>query len=107
MAYKNISEEAIYLKDTYLNSEKELLANLTENEKWQHLVNVASECNIETLFATAQSLINKVEYNMIPYEEMGKIETELTILLSAIQNKVNVSDFTRDYDIELAMIKSR
>lgn len=84
----NISGRVAHLRDTFLAAEREYVMELlNDNEIREKII----KCNMlrgDQLCLVAQDLVDRVENNLIPYEEMEKTEKILTILLSAIQDKV-------------------
>lgn len=88
----NVDGNIAHLRDTYLSAERDYVSELLKSEGMRNLI---SEINAETpdrLFATAQSIVDKVEMGLIPDEQMEKTEQQLTVLLAAIQDKVLLKD---------------
>lgn len=88
----NVDGNISHLRDTYLNAEREYVAELLKSESMRDLI---SEINAETpdkLFAIAQGIFEKVEMGLIPDDQMEKTEQQLIVLLAAIQDKVLLKD---------------
>ena len=83
------SENATHLKQVYLEAESEYVAELM---KKQGMFNVIMECSqtkdSRILFAAAQKLVDKVELGLIKEEELERVESQIIVLLAAIQDKV-------------------
>lgn len=84
----NIDGKVAHLRDTFLAAEREYVMELLKDEEIQQKIIKYNILNGEQLYAVAQDIIEKADNNLIPYEEMEKQEKILTILLSAIQDKV-------------------
>lgn len=89
LEHNNISGVSAHLRDTFLELEKEYVLSLLQDESLKDIIIDINRChNAEDLLYIAQDLVDKVENNLIPYEEMETVEKKLTILLAAIKDKV-------------------
>lgn len=88
----NVDGNIAHLRDTYLSSEREYVAELLKSDSVRELIHEINAETPEELFAIAQDLVNKIEMGLIPDEQMVKAEQKLTVILAAIQDKVLVKD---------------
>jgi len=84
----NITGRIAHLRDTFLAAEKEYVMELLNNPNIRAEIIRYNTLRGDQLYLVAQELVEKVEQNLIPYEQMEQTEQILTILLSAIQDKV-------------------
>ena len=97
----NISNEPSYLRDVFLDSEKEYVLYLLQDEELKNFIVDINRChNADELLSIAQDLVDKVENNLIPYEKMDQVEKKLIILLSAVRDKVLEKVKEKYYDYE-------
>ena len=95
----NISGEFADLRDTFLDAEKEYVLSLLKDESLKDFViSINKFYNINDLVKIVQDLVEKVENNLIPYEEMEKVENKIIILLAAIKDKILVK--VKEYETE-------
>ena len=101
LQHNNISNEAAHLRDTFLDSEKEYVLSLLQDESLKDFIININRChNADELLYIAQDLVDKVENNLIPYEKMDQVEKKLVILLSAIRDKVLIKVKEKYYDYQ-------
>ena len=93
----NIAGRIAHLRDTFISAEKEYVLELLKEETVRQMINDVNWYKSEEIFAAAQDLVEKVENNLIPYEQMEKVEIKLVILLAAIKDKVLVKELIRRY----------
>lgn len=99
LEHNNISGVSAHLRDAFLESEKEYVLSLLQDESLKDIIIDINRChNAEDLLLIAQEFVDKVENNLIPYEEMETIEKKLTILLAAIKDKVLVNVKEKYYE---------
>lgn len=84
----NISGRIAHLRDTFLAAEREYVMELLNDNEIREKIIKYNMLRGDQLCLVAQDLVDRVENNLIPYEEMEKTEKILTILLSAIHDKV-------------------
>lgn len=84
----NVSGDIAHLRDTFLEAEREYVSELLKSEDMRELIATINQNPPEVLFEMAQSLVEKVEMGQIPDDQMVITEQQLTVLLSAIQDKV-------------------
>lgn len=92
LSHNNISGRIADLRDTYLEAEKDYVVELLKSERVKNLIKEYNFENSNELFKAAEKIIFKVENNLIPEEKMEEVEIVLTILLSAIYDKVLVNE---------------
>lgn len=93
----NVDKDVSYLRDVYLDAEKEYITELLKDEEIRNLiykVNIDFE-NPEELFSVAQDLVYKVEMGLVPDDEMETTEQIITVLLAAIQDKVIIKKLVK------------
>ena len=83
----NINGTIAHLRDTFLDVEREYVMEVLNNEEILEKIREFNIRNAEELYAIAQYIIEKVDNNLIPYNEMYKYEQILIVLLSAIQDE--------------------
>lgn len=89
LQHNNISNEPAHLRDTFLDSEKEYVLHLLQDESLKDFIININRChNADELLYIAQDLVDQVENNLIPYEKMDQVEKKLTVLLAAIRDRV-------------------
>lgn len=89
LQHNNISNEPAYLRDAFLDSEKEYVLYLLQDEELKNFIVDINRChNADELLYIAQDLVDQVENNLIPYEKMDQVEKKLTVLLAAIRDRV-------------------
>lgn len=94
----NVNPDASHLRDTYLQAEREYIAQLLQHEGMRQLVEEINQMPSETLFAAAQKLVDDVEMGLIPEEQMERTEQQLTIMLTAIKDKVLLKELVKTPD---------
>jgi hypothetical protein len=97
---RNVDEQTAHLRDTYLSSEYDYASIILKFDILQKYVSVYNELDSEKLYQDAMDLIEKVELNLIPEENMKKTEQLLIILLAAIQDKQRVKVLSYSQDNE-------
>ena len=89
MIKTNMLEEFAHLRDTFLIAEKDYILKLMKIPEWCRIVREVNETtDCDMLFEQAKKLVDGVENGMFTDEEMPSVETRLTILLAAIQDRV-------------------
>ena len=91
----NVNPDASHLRDTYL---QEYIAQLLQHEGMRQLVEEINQMPSETLFVAAQKLVDDVEMGLIPEEQMERTEQQLTIMLTAIKDKVLLKELVKTPD---------
>lgn len=92
---ENVNPNASNLRDTYLEAEREYVAELLQNESMRRLVEEINQLPSESLFAAAQKLVDDVEMGLIPEEQMERTEQQLTIMLAAIKDKILLKELVK------------
>jgi len=108
LQHNNISNEPAYLRDVFLDLEKEYVLYLLQDEELKNFIVDINRChNADELLSIAQDLVDKVENNLIPYEKMDQVEKKLIILLSAVRDKVLEKVKEKDYEAANEYSRSR
>ena len=98
MLYDNMSAEIAHLRDTFLSAESEYITKLSEFPEWRSIVEEANLLGADELFAQAKGLVDGVEAGMFTDEQMSKVEIKLTILLSAIEDKIKIKVHEKQFE---------
>lgn len=106
----NVNGEASHLRDVYLEAQRDYVKYLMQFEDIRQLVaQINASYDPDYLFEVAQNLVERVDAGEFDDEEMEKVEGELIVLLSAIQDKVLIKELIKlpDYEQELGYGRSR
>jgi hypothetical protein len=103
----NIDSEISLLRDTFLTAEFDYASVILELDILQKYISVYNEISPETLYQEAMELVEKVELNLIPAENMKKIEQTLIVLLAAIQDKRLIKVLTHHAETEEKTLQYR
>lgn len=86
MEDNNLDEKIAYLRDTFLKAQKEYLDELMKQSKWKKLVESLNKLDAKKLAVFALSRIASIENGKVKAEDLEIVETEITIVLAAIQD---------------------
>lgn len=89
MEGNNISGEIAHLRDVFLEAEKEYLDELKQQPQYASLIERLNKTKGGTELAhMAIERIEKIENGMVKPEDLEKVETEITIILASIEDRV-------------------
>ena len=91
----NLNSTHSHFRDTFMSCEKEYLVELLMDDEIRGLISEINLNDSAELFRIAQDLVQKVENNLIPYEQMENVEKTLTVLLLAIKDITLVKVLTK------------
>lgn len=96
----NISKDIAWLKDTFLNAEKEYLEELIKQPKYKKFIKDLNKYDSKQLSLVAIKKINDIENGKIKNNDLERVETEITLLLASIQDCVRekVKEKQIEYD---------
>ena len=103
----NISDEYANLRDTFFAAEMDYVRTLLQIEGIKELIIKYSNYSNDALFREAQEIVNNVDNELIPQEQMERAEQALTILFAAIQDKTLLKDLVLTPDFAESHSKSR
>lgn len=87
MNYENMNPEASYLRDAYLEAEKDYVKELLKQDAVREMIeDLNNYYDANTLYNVAKSLTDRVESGLASDEEMEEIELKLIVVLAAIKD---------------------
>ena len=105
MEDNNINGNIAFLRDTFLNAEKEYLKELMKDEKYKTFVKKLNKYRAKELSLEAIKRISDIETGKVKDEDLERVETEITLLLAAIQDCVRekVKERVKEKDADLVI----
>ena len=105
MEDNNINGNIAFLRDSFLNAEKEYLKELMKDEKYQAFVKKLNKYRAKELSLEAIKRISDIETGRVKEENLERVETEITLLLLAIQDCVRekVKERVKEKDEDLVI----
>ena len=105
MEDNNINGNIAFLRDTFLNAEKEYLKELMKDEKYKTFVKKLNKYRAKELSLEAIKRISDIETGRVKEENLERVETEITLLLLAIQDCVRekVKERVKEKDEDLVI----
>ena len=88
MEGNNINGNIAFLRDTFLNAEKEYLKELMKKPEYKALVENLNKYDSKELSLEAVKRISNIETGRVKEEDLERVETEITLLLASIQDCV-------------------
>lgn len=88
MEGNNINGNIAFLRDTFLEAEREYLDELKKNPKYRMVIEDLNKCDSEKLAYEAMTRIKNIETGKVKKSSLERVETEITVLLAAIQDRV-------------------
>ena len=88
MEDNNINGKVAFLRDTFLNAEKEYLEELKKQPKYKDLIQHLNRYSSKSLSLEATKRISDIETGRVKEEDLERVETEITLLLASIQDCV-------------------
>ena len=105
MEDNNINGNIAFLRDSFLNAEKEYLKELMKDEKYKAFVKKLNKYRAKELSLEAINRISDIETGRVKEENLERVETEITLLLLAIQDCVRekVKERVKEKDEDLVI----
>ena len=105
MEDNNINGNIAFLRDTFLNAEKEYLKELMKDEKYKAFEKKLNKYRAKELSLEAIKRISDIETGRVKEENLERVETEITLLLLAIQDCVRekVKERVKEKDEDLVI----
>ncbi len=105
MEDNNINGNIAFLRDSFLNAEKEYLKELMKDEKYKAFVKKLNKYRAKELSLEAIKRISDIETGRVKEENLERVETEITLLLLAIQDCVRekVKERVKEKDEDLVI----
>ncbi len=88
MEGNNINGNIAFLRDTFLDAEKEYLKELMKKPEYKALVENLNKYDSKELSLEAVKRISNIETGRVKEEDLERVETEITLLLASIQDCV-------------------
>lgn len=88
MEGNNINGNIAFLRDTFLDAEKQYLEELMNQSKYKEFVKSLNRYSSKDLSLEAIKRISDIETGRVKEEDLEKVETEITLLLASIQDCV-------------------
>ena len=88
MEGNNINGNIAFLRDTFLDAEKEYLKELMKKPEYKALVENLNKYDSKELSLEAVKRISNIETGRVKEEDLERVETEITLLLASIQDHV-------------------
>lgn len=105
MEGNNINGNIAFLRDTFLEAEKEYLEELMKQPKYKEFVESLNKYRSKELSLEAIKRISEIETGRVKEEDLERVEAEITLLLAAIQDcvrekvKERVEEYEKDLEI--------
>ena len=100
MEGNNINGKIAFFRDTFLNAEKQYLGELVKQPKYQKFVKDLNKHSSKELLLEAIKRVSDIETVRVKEENLERVETEITLLLAAIQDCVREKIRDRETEIE-------
>lgn len=84
----NINGKIAFLRDTFLNAEKEYIEELMKQPKYKEFVENLNRYSSKDLSFEAVKKISDIETGRVKEKDLERVETEITLLLASIQDSV-------------------
>ena len=103
MEGNNISGNIAFLRDTFLDSEKQYLEELMKQPKYKAFIEKLNKYGSKELSLEAIRRISDIETGNVNSDDLERVETEITLLLASIQDCVRekVKEKTKEAHEEL------
>lgn len=88
MEGNNIDGKIAFLRDTFLEAEKEYLEELMKQPKYKEFVENLNRYSSKDLSLEAIKKISDIETGRVKEKDLERVETEITLLLASIQDSV-------------------
>ena len=88
MEGNNINGNIAFLRDTFLDAEKEYLEELMKQPKYKEFIESLNRYGSKELSLNAIKRISDIETGRVKQEDLERVETEITLLLASIQDCV-------------------
>ena len=88
MEDNNINGKIAFLRDKFLEAEKEYLDELMEQPKWKNYVEALNKLDARQLALHALKRMECIENGQVKDNDLESVETEITLILAAIQDFV-------------------
>lgn len=88
MEGNNINGNIAFLRDTFLDAEKEYLKELMKKPEYKVLVENLNKYDSKELSLEAVKRISNIETGRVKEKDLERVETEITLLLASIQDCV-------------------
>ena len=104
MEDNNINGKIAFLRDTFLNAEKEYLEELIKEPKYKDFIQYSNRYNSQYLSLEAMKRISDIETGKVKEKDLERVEKEITLLLASIQDcvrekvKERLQESEKDFD---------
>ena len=88
MEGNNINGNIAFLRDTFLEAEREYLDELKKDPQYRMVIEDLNKFDSEKLAYEAMRRIKNIEAGQVKKSSLERVETEITVLLAAIQDHV-------------------
>ncbi len=88
MEENNINGKTDFLRDTFLEAEKEYLEELMKQPKYKEFVENLNRYSSKDLSFEAIKKISDIETGRVKEKDLERVETEITLLLASIQDSI-------------------
>ena len=88
MEDNNINGKVAFLRDTFLDAEKEYLEELIKQPKYKAFIEHLNRCSSKDLSLEAVKRVSDIETGRVKEEDLERTETEIALLLASIQDCV-------------------
>lgn len=88
MEENNINGKTDFLRDTFLEAEKEYLEELMKQPKYKEFVENLNRYSSKDLSFEAIKKISDIETGRVKEKHLERVETEITLLLASIQDSI-------------------
>lgn len=103
MEGNNINGNIAFLRDIFLDAEKQYLEELMKQPKYKAFIEKLNKCSSKELSLEAIRRISDIETGKVNVDDLERVETEITLLLASIQDCVRekVKEKTKESHEEL------
>ena len=88
MEGNNICGNIAFLRDTFLDAEKQYLEELMKQPKYKAFIEKLNQDSSTELSLEAVRRISEIETGKVNADDLERVETEITLLLASIQDCV-------------------
>lgn len=96
----NVNSGVAEKREIFLQAEKEYLEELMKIERNRELLKTLNRYSVSELSKEADRRISKIENGEVKTEKLERIETEITLIYAAIQDKIKQKELEKKFNAE-------
>ncbi len=98
---KRVNDESLEFRKTYLKSKYDYLSAILKKKEYVEIIKSFNQTySSSTLLEMAKQRINSIEKGEIRKEDLEKVELQITLLFTAIQDKELINKLLEEIELE-------